>query len=57
MFIFRLVECRCHCVGVPTYKIIDGYVATVAEKLVFFDVSAEGISANMAWIHVPVRST
>jgi len=57
VFIFRLVECRCHCVGVPAYKIIDGYVATVAEKLVFFDVSAEGISANMAWIHVPVRST
>jgi len=57
VFIFRLVECRCDCVGVPAYKIIDGYVAIVAEKLVFFDVSAEGISTNMAWIDVPARTT
>jgi len=42
---------------VPVYKIIDGYVAIVAEKLVVFDISAEGISANMAWIDVPARST
>jgi len=57
VFIFRSDECRCDCVGVPAYKIIDGYVATVAEKLVYFDVSAEGISANMAWIDVPACST
>jgi len=56
VFIFRLVECRCDCVGVPAYKIIDGYVAIVAQELVFFDVSAEGISANMAWIDVPART-
>ena len=46
MFIFRLVECRCDCIGVPVYKIVDGYVAIVAQKLVFFDVSAEGISCQ-----------
>ena len=57
MFIFRLVECRCDSVGVPVYKIVDGYVAIVAQKLVFFDVSAEGISANMARVDVPTRST
>ena len=57
MFIFRLVECRCDCIGVPAYKIVDGYVAIVAEKLMFFDVSAEGISANMARVDVPTRST
>ena len=57
MFIFRLVECRCDCVGVPAYKIIDRYVAIVAQELVFFDVSAEGISANMARVDVPTRST
>jgi len=42
---------------VPAYKIIDGYVSTVAEKLVFFDVSAEGISADVAWIDVLARKT
>ena len=52
MFIFRLDECRCDCIGVPAYKIVDGYVAIVTEKLVFFDVSA-----NMAWVDVPARST
>ena len=57
MFIFRLVECRCDCVGVPAYKIVDGYVAIVTEKLVFFDIFAERISANRAWIDVPARST
>jgi len=57
VFIFRLAECRCDCVGVPAYKLIDGYVDIVAEKLMFFNVSAEGISANMAQIDVPARST
>jgi len=38
VFIFRLVECRCDCVGVPAYEIVDGYVAIVAEKLMFFDI-------------------
>jgi len=42
---------------VQAYKIVDGYVATDTEKHVFFDVSAEGISADMAGIVVPVRST
>ena len=57
MFIFRLVECRCDCVGVPAYEIVDGCVAIVAEKHVFFDISAERISANMTWVDVPARST
>ena len=56
MFIFRLVECRCDCIGVPAYKIVDGYVAIVAQKLMFFDVSAEGISADVTGIGVPARS-
>jgi len=42
---------------VPAYKIVDGYVATDTEKHVFFDVSAERISANMAWIDVLAHST
>ena len=57
MFIFRLVERRCDCVGVTAYKIVDGYVATVAEKLMFFDVSAEGISADVTGVDIPARST
>ena len=57
MFIFRLVERRCDCDGVPAYKIVDGYVAIVTEKHVFFDVSTERISADMAWVDVPARST
>ena len=57
MFIFRLVECRCDSVGVPAYKIVDGYVAIVAQKLMFFDVSAEGISADVTRIDVSARST
>jgi len=57
MFIFRHDECRCDCVGVPAYKIVDGCVAIVAQKLVFFNVSAEGISADVTRIDVLSRST
>ena len=57
MFIFRLVERTCDCVGMPAYEIVDGYVAVVAEKYMFFDVSAESISADVAWVDVPARPT
>ena len=32
------------------------FIATVAEKLVFFDVSAESISADVTRIDVPART-
>ena len=57
MLIFRLVERRFDFVGVLAYEIVDGYVAIVAEKHVFFDVSAESISADMAWVDIPPRWT
>jgi len=57
VFIFRLDERRCDCVGVPTYKIVAGYVAIVAEKHMFFNVSAERISADVVWVDVPARPT
>ena len=41
----------------PVYKIVDGYVAIVAQELVFFDVSAEGISADVTRIDIPSSST
>jgi len=46
VFIFRLVERWHDCVDVPADEIVDGYVAIVAEKHMFFDVSVERISAD-----------
>jgi len=57
VFIFRLVERWCDCVGVPANKIVDGYVTIVAKKHMFFDVSAEGISADVTGVDIPARST
>ena len=41
----------------PAYKIVDGYVAIVAEKHMFFDVSAERISTDVTGVNVPARPT
>ena len=41
----------------PAYEIVDGYVAIVAEKHVFFDVSAESISTDVTGVDVPARPT
>jgi len=57
MFILRLVERRFDCVGMPAYEIVNGYVAIVAKKHMFFDVSAERISADVTGVDVPARPT
>ena len=41
----------------PAYEIVDGYVAIVAETHMFFDVPAESISTDVAWVDIPTRST
>jgi len=41
----------------PAYEIIDGYVAIVAKKHMFFDVSAESISADVTGVDIPARPT